>query len=997
MRDLASSWPALGFLLAWASPSLPDAGRAASSPARPPIVHPALDVSLWASEPDVMDPVAIAWDHRGRAWVAECRDYPYGVGPGGRVGSVVRLLMDSDHDGKVDRSVVFAGDLSYATSVLPWRDGVLVAAAPDILFLRDTNDDGVADQRKVILTGFRRGVSDSLVNGLRHGLDGRVHGANGGNGGKVSSPMRPGAVLDLGDNDFAFDPDTGVVERTGRTGGGFGLVMDDWGRFFTTYNIDHIQHRFLSHADIDGRAGFPDVATTTSISDHGDMARIFPVSVAVTRPNHPEQSGHFSAAGGMGRVASLRWPAAFHDSVFVCDVVGNLVHRDVIRARGAGFVASRAPDEGDREFVASTDPAFRPVGMEMGPDGALYLLDMQRDVIEHPDYIPAKVREKVDVRAGAERGRIWRVRPRNGTWSPGTDVPFTNRPVAGWVPLLSHPDQWWRLTAQRMLVESMAPDLAPVLRGKLSGKDPGQAAALGRVHALWILAVRGWILPADLGVALADPAPGVRENALQLVRLDHPAHASCRESVRGLAADPDPRVRQRALLALARSTADETGVFLAAFRRDGGDPWVRRAILAAAPASARVALGRSLLKDPAWSGSEVGTGALPELAQSIAGDGSVAASDLAAVLEDLGGGLSRAARMAWLGGWTDGLRRSGRTFEWPPWLRERWGLLAREADDEEWAVLGHVGRLSGMNALPGSEGRLAGARARAMDAAMAPAARAGAIRVLEGDAGSTDALLRLLDGREPGEVQEAAFAVLRERKGDALGSGLVERWRQLGPALRPSVLNLLLSRRAFHEPLVAALEQGQLKVGELNLDLEQRRRLLRDAASGIRKRAARFVSDEEYSNRKAVVSDWLARLPASGNAAKGREVFVAACAACHRCADVGRKVGPDLSGVAHRSVEDLLGNILDPNMAINPGFVAYEAETRDGESHVGLLAREGPDSITLAQASERVVVIPRRDLVRLAGTGASLMPEGLESGRSPQELRDLIAFLQEAR
>jgi putative heme-binding domain-containing protein len=211
------------------------------------------------------------------------------------------------------------------------------------------------------------------------------------------------------------------------------------------------------------------------------------------------------------------------------------------------------------------------------------------------------------------------------------------------------------------------------------------------------------------------------------------------------------------------------------------------------------------------------------------------------------------------------------------------------------------------------------------------------------------------------------------------------------------VLNLLLSRRACHEPLVAALEQGRLKLGELNLDLEQRRRLLRDASPDVRRRAARFIGDEEYSNRKAVVSEWLGRLPEKGDATRGRAVFMSACSSCHRCADLGQKVGPELSGVAHRSVEDLLGNILDPNMAINPGFVAYVAETRDGESHVGLLSHEGPDSVTLLQAAAQTVVIPRRDIVRMESTGASLMPEGLESGRSPQELRDLIAFLQAAR
>ncbi len=984
------------WILAWLLAAGPQSLGAPGS-VTPPAVHPALVVAQWASEPSVQDPVAIAWDHRGRAFVAECRDYPYGVGPGGRTGSAVRLLEDRDGDGQAERSVVFADGLSYVTSVLPWRGGVLVTAPPDILWLRDANQDGVADHREVVLTGFRRGVSDSLVNGLRFGLDGRVHGANGGNGGRLSSPKRPGVVLDLGDDDFAFDPETGVVERTGSSGGGFGLVMDDWGRFFTTYNIDHLQHRFFSRADVVGRAGFPSVSTTTSISDHGEMARIFPISEAVTRPNHPEQSGHFSAAGGMGRVASLRWPSTFQDSVFVCDVVGNLVHRDVLHPKGAGFVASRAPDEARSEVIASKDPSFRPVGLEMGPDGALYLLDMQRDVIEHPDYIPAKVREKLDVRAGADRGRIWRVLPRPGTWDARSLPGWGERAPADWVPLLGHPDQWWRLTAQRRVLEAKATNVAPLLRTMLGSTSDEGSHALGRLHALWTLAGLFELGPKDLAVALADASPGVRENALQLVRLGTAGHGSLAGTVRLLAADADARVRQRALLALGASPGDESATFVAAYLRDAGDPWVRRAILAAAPASARVRVAQAMLADEGGAGRPGWGEAMAELAQSVSADAAVPGAEAVALMRAMGGGLGREMRMSWLGGWLDGVKRSGRKDAWPADLKEHWAGLAAKAADDEWALLARVARLSGVESIPGSGGRLASARARALDTGLAPGRRVAAVRVLEGDAGSRDALLGLLDGVHPAAVQEAALGALRDGKDEGLGKALVERWARLGPAVRPAALNLLLSRRTFHEPLVAALEEGRLKVGELNLDLEQRRRLLRDGPPDVRKRAAKLVGDEEYSNRKTVVTDWLARLPATGDAAKGRAVFEAGCASCHRCADVGHKVGPELSGVAHRSVEDLLGNILDPNMAINPGFVAYQAETRDGETHAGLLSGDAPESITLLQAAGQTVVIPRRDVVRLASTGTSLMPEGLEAGRTPQEMRDLIAFLQATR
>ena len=157
------------------------------------------------------------------------------------------------------------------------------------------------------------------------------------------------------------------------------------------------------------------------------------------------------------------------------------------------------------------------------------------------------------------------------------------------------------------------------------------------------------------------------------------------------------------------------------------------------------------------------------------------------------------------------------------------------------------------------------------------------------------------------------------------------------------------------------------------------------------------MGDEEYSNRRQTVEDWIRRLPPVGNASRGREYFRQSCAQCHRCADLGQRVGPDLSGVAHRSVEDLLGNILDPNMAINPGFVAYNVETKDGETISGLLMEGSGDLITLVQAGGIRSAINRRDAVRVSSSGTSLMPEGLEAGRSPQDVRDLIAFIQEGR
>jgi putative membrane-bound dehydrogenase-like protein len=405
-------------------------------------LHDALEMSLFAKEPDIVDPVALTFDEEGRMIVVEMRDYPLGFGPERRPGGTLRLLEDTNGDGQCDRSVLFAQGLSFPTSIAPWKGGVLVAAPPDFLFLKDSDQDGKADVREVVCQGFVLGVTDSNMNGLRWGLDNRVHGVNGGNDGSITSPLRPGPPVSLRGLDFSFDPATGDFTTTFHTSGGFGLVFDDWGRRLVTHNINHLQQQILPARYLRRFPGLAPVRTTVSVSDHGDMARIYPIAVAETRVNHPEQAGHFSSAGGLGYIGTPGYPGDLPGSVLVCDVVGNLVHRDVLSEIGPLFVARRSPAETHREFFASRDNACRPIGVELGPDGALYLIDMQRDVIEHPDYIPAKVKEKLNLRAGEDRGRIYRITPKNGLPSV---KPRLGHVLSGeLVRHLGHSNQWWR-------------------------------------------------------------------------------------------------------------------------------------------------------------------------------------------------------------------------------------------------------------------------------------------------------------------------------------------------------------------------------------------------------------------------------------------------------------------------------------------------------------------------------------------------------------------------
>jgi putative membrane-bound dehydrogenase-like protein len=952
-----------------------------------------LTLSLFAKEPDVVDPVALTWDADGRMYVVEMRDYPYGFGPDRKPGGTIRLLEDTNDDGMADRSTLFATDLSFPTSIAPWNGGIIVAAPPEIIFLKDTDGDGKADEREVLLKGFVLGVTDSNMNGLRWGLDNRLHGVNGGNGGEVTSTRKPGPPLSLRNLDFSFDPQTGDVTSTFHTSGGFGLVFDDWGRSFVTYNINHIQQRMIPARYLSRFRGFPPVQGVEGISDHGDMARIFPVSEPETRVNHPEQSGHFSSAGGMGLINSRAFPEDLHGSVLVCDVVGNLVHRDVLAWNGPVWVASRAAGEKEREFLASRDRASRPIGLEFGPDGALYLVDMQRDVIEHPDYIPQPVRDKLDLRAGETRGRIYRIVPKGGLTARQPRLGRATGPEL--VEYLNHSNAWQRTTAQRLLMEGRARagwtnEITPRLRTLAQSASP-----LGRLHTLWTLQGFGALDEATLRRALDDSEPGIRENALLLAESRLAQSKELQRQIMAMASDPDARVRFQTALTLGAADAETAiGALTKILARDLEHRWSRLAVLSSLAGHEQEAL-HAIAREARNSDAKVA--AVRELADLAGarcrkGEGDAVARFLNGITR-----FPAKLQVAALEGFESGVARSGVGNVTNAPLVQAIGKLS-----ELPATLPASWRLARTLGIPASEAQMTALKKAikiALDDSRSLGERTDAIGLIAlGEFPAIrETLFALLEGRQPTAVQLAAIDALRPVDHTDVARELVDRWRALAPATRSPVINLLLQRLTFHGVLIDALERGALTIGELNLDLEQRRRLLWESTPELKARATKLMGDGEYANRKGLVDEWLKRLPAAGDSTGGRAVFERTCAQCHALAGVGHAVGPDLAALAHRSVEDLVSNILDPNMAINPAYAGYTVETTAGEIESGILQSETGEAIQLLQALGRKVVVPRAKIKRLHSSGLSLMPEGLEAGLTPADLRDLIAFLQMKR
>ncbi|MCZ6598328.1 MAG: ThuA domain-containing protein, partial [Planctomycetota bacterium] len=527
-------------------------------------LHPDFELELVASEPLVVNPISIDWDPDGRMWVALTPGYPGKEEfTGVPAHDLIAILEDTDGDGRMDRRKVFHEGLDLVTSLVFHRDGVIVTAAPQILWLRDTDGDDVADVETVLYTGFGYSDTHAVISNMRWGLDGWIYATQGysGNASDItgfpvtagdaggSSPggrglgmergrgpgMEPRAFGRIGNGVLRFKPDGTAIETVVSYGSNtWGLDFTwDGELFFTMANGSHLRHVVLPDRVLAG-ARIGDAPSWKDVVDH---RRAFPLTKH-ERPPYLQIDfvGGFTAAAGGLVYSGAAWPEEFAGNHFVCEPTVNLVHRDVVEPAGSTYVA-RKPRQA--EFLASNDLWFRPVHLRTGPDGAMYVLDFYNQAAVHNDTRgPRHGPTNAAVRPDRDHlhGRIWRVRhAAQGAYDPPR---LTEAPNDQLVEELEHPNRWRRMAAHRLLLER-APISEKKTLTKLGQLALGASTAPPRVHALWLLHDQGPLTGEALSRPLRDPDPGVRRNAARIHALT-PGKLEDTEFVHAVK-DPDPR------------------------------------------------------------------------------------------------------------------------------------------------------------------------------------------------------------------------------------------------------------------------------------------------------------------------------------------------------------------------------------------------------------------------------------------------------------------------
>jgi putative membrane-bound dehydrogenase-like protein len=908
-------------------------------------------IELVAGEGIVSAPAAMAFDENGRLFVAEMRDYPERREQSPHLGRV-RLLEDTDGDGVFDSSTVFAENIPLPSAIACYNGGIFVAATPEILFLKDVNGGGVADERKVVFSGFGSNVtvlkSDFLLNNFNWGLDNRIHGGASGIGGAIIAGQGSQPIA-LGRNDFSFDPRAlTILPEAGSAQSG--LAFDNHGRkFFCDFTHPLRQAAFepFYFARNPFFAPAPDAADSAQPLE--PIFRVASVNLnaltnsATRRPTPvspiPSQAW-FTRARGSVIYRGNAFPSNYVGNAFVADSEAHCIHRMLVRENGFIAAADRAPDEQLTEFLLSTDASFRPAQIINAPDGTLYIADFCD---------------------GGESGRILRIVPDN--FKQPKRPQLANAKTYDLAATLAHANGWHRDTAARLLCEKRDPAALALLTNMVNhAQNP-----LARLHGLATLDACGGLNEAVVLKGSRDLDPAIRERAVLLsekLAVDGLISESLWNQLRLMADDFSFNVRYQLALTLGQIHHQGRPQLLAQMlQRATAEPLLQTAIFSSLGQGAGECFV-ALADDAGTRNNPAGLNLLRRLALMIGTQGSM--DDVSQVLDWLDRTASdgrQTATYVLAGGLGQGLHRTGSSLTLVD-SRHRLDRIYSQAFS------------------------------MSIDFNVPVPSRLEAIRML-GDTSYpftdlADWFLMLVDAKESRAIQSAAITTLTSYSDPRILTSFMARWAVLTPDLRKQVVAALLSRVERLNNVLDEIESGRIRLDDLN---STEVNLLRtDSDASIRQRAVRLFGPLA-SHRPAVLESFSPALRLAGDRNNGRELFQARCANCHSVGPGGRNFGPDLSAMRASSRDKLLSGVIEPSAELNPQYLTYVIETKAGELRLGLLRRQNSKTVILTPPGSEEIVLPRSDIQVMQPQPWSLMPEGLETGLTPKTMADILEYI----
>ena len=938
-----------------------------------------LRIELVACEPQIESPVAMAFDPDGRLWVVEMRDYPNGPDKGKLPMGRIRVLEDKDGDGYFETSTIWADNLLFANGLLLWKDGAIVTKAPHIVHLRDTKGAGKADETDILYEGFAEQNPQLRVSHPILGLDGWIYCANGLRGGKA---VRAGSAnakpVDLSSMDFRFDP-VHLDKYEAITGPGqFGNTFDEWGNRFVCDNRHHLRHIVMENRYVKRNPylAAPALLEDISVLEDGPLnsgGKVYPISKNWTTSSLHE--GRFTAACGVfiyhGNLLDTNPKRErgidYHGAAFTCEPTGNLVHMEILTPKGATFEAK--PHKKGVEFLATTDDWFRPVFLTHGPEGAMYVVDMYRAVIEHPDFMPPELKNRPDLWAGKDKGRIWRIVPKDHkTKTPRPGLSKASIPEL--VKTLEHEEPWHRTTAQRLLLEKNDKAMIEPLTKLLETTKSPHA----KILAAWMLERQGKLSDDNLLKMMADKHARVREHGLRLVerRIEKDKKWLGRLELMDAPGDDgfDARVNFQRALSIGGVESNFVAAELATLVALGSkDRWMRLAVQATAPRNAPAiffyTIRRSMgTKYPDFSLILRQQAAM--IATQKAPEEYLEAFRVISIYKDMAG----------FAGLAEGLERRGMT------------LVSIANELPEGKRKAYLQSLVDVLAKSGNEAR---------DSSNTLDFRLLCLRIVSHAAWPTvKATLVPFVNNEPNvELRIAALRALAAQQDKEVPALLMKLWPSAAPSVRREILEAMLRQPVRVNVLLDEIDAKRLKASEL--DPLRTKQLSNHKDPAIRERAKKLLANNLPADRAKVLMEYQAALTLKGDAKRGKEIFKKDCAICHRVAGVGVDVGPDIADTRTKTLSALLNDIIAPNAAIDANFMNYIVTTKDGRILTGILTAESASSLTLKRAEGQTDVVLRKDLDEIASTGISLMPEGLEKNINVQQMADLLAFLKNWR